>query len=122
LDDYGWGGSSVREWYLNGETLEYKPAKGDLKLLTEELHAFDFSLNYIRGDGCEYIYVPRALNAVKNAYEILKAQPGRHIEESPIRYSDMAYTKWLDTNREILNAQREVCGMTAVEAMATAAK
>ncbi|MGH8589117.1 MAG: hypothetical protein ACREXX_07195 [Gammaproteobacteria bacterium] len=120
LDDYVWGGSSEREWYLNGETLEYKPAKGDLKLLTEELHDFDFSLNYIRGDGCEYIYIPRALHAVKNAYEILKAQPGRHIEESPLRNYDMAYVKWIRGDAETRHIQREECGITAVEAMEAA--
>lgn len=120
FDSYSWGGASVREWYLNGETLEYKPAKGDLKLLTEELHDFDFTLNYIRGDGCEYIYMPRALNAVKNAYEILKAQPGRHIEESPLRDYDMAYVKWIRADAETRHIQQEECGITAVEAMEAA--
>jgi hypothetical protein len=122
LIDYAWGGSSEREWYLNGETLEYKPAKGDLKLLTEELDAFDSRLEYIRGGGCEYIHIPCALNAVKNAYEILKAQPGRHIEESPIRYGRRAYMSWIDVSSETLNAQREDCGMTARAAMEAAAK
>lgn len=122
LDDYVWGGTSVREWYLKGETLEYIPAKGDLKLLTQDLYEFDFNLNHIRGGGCEYIYVPRALNAVKNAYEILRAQPGRHIEESPIRYGHRAYMSWIDVSSATLNAQREDCGMTARAAMEAVAK
>ncbi len=120
--DYSVHGPWVREWILNGETFEYQPAKGDLTLLTKELYGFDLDLNNIRGDGCEYIRIPRALNAVKNAYELLIAQPGRHIAESPIRFGRRAYMNWTDVSRETLNMQREDCGMTAAEAMAVAAK
>ncbi len=113
-------GPWVREWVLNGETFEYQPAKGDLKLLTQELYGFDLDLYHIRGDGCDYIRIPHALNAVKNAYELLKSQPGRHIAESPIRNRDMTYMKWLYDDRDLLNIQRAECGMTAAEAMEAA--
>jgi hypothetical protein len=49
--DYTVHGPSVRGWALNGETFEYKPAKADLKLLTEELYEFHRELNRLHGGG-----------------------------------------------------------------------
>ena len=47
--DSAFHGATQREWYLNGETFLYKPAKGDLKALGDALTAFDNWLGDFRG-------------------------------------------------------------------------
>lgn len=116
-------GPWVREWVLNGETFEYQQAKGDLKMLTKELNSYNSGLISLRrSGGCQYLKIPRSLNAVKHAYDILRTQPGGDPIEGPrtIWHARMAYMPWTDVDRATLNAQRNDCGVTANEAMEAA--
>jgi hypothetical protein len=116
LDDYGWGGASEREWYLNGETLQYKPAKGDLKALGDALTEFNGWLGGAEGDPCSHLKLARAVRAIENAYQVLKATPGAHQGHGLFRpYQDTVFEilqRGPDTEEE------ELCGMSIREAIA----
>jgi hypothetical protein len=116
LDDYAWGGSSEREWYLNGETIEYKSAKGDLKALGEELTAFNSWLGFEDGDPCSHLRLARAVRAIENAYQVLKATQGAHQGHGLFR-------PYQNTVFEILQRgpdaeEEELCGISIREAIA----
>ncbi len=116
FDDYGWGGASVREWYLNGETLEYQPAKGDLKALGDEVTSFNSWLGFEAGDRCSHLRLARAVRAIENAYQVLKGTPGAHQGHGLFRPYE--YTVFQILQRGPDTEEKELCGMSIREAIA----
>jgi hypothetical protein len=116
---YGWGGAFLREWYLNGEILEYKPAKGDLKALGDELTEFNHWLAGEEGDRCAYLRLARAVRAIDNAYQVLKATPGAHQGHGLFGpYQKTVFEIAQQGGSEADKEEKELCGMNIREAIA----
>jgi hypothetical protein len=107
-------GASVREWYLNGETFHYRPAKNDAKRLAQEVQSFNLVLEYMRGPPCLFFDIPRSFLAFKKAYEqVIATEAGK----AAFRYGRPAHEKWLADYPQVQAMQKQECGMTAREAL-----
>ena len=112
--DFPTDGPSIREWYLNGETFHYRPAKDVPVRVAQEVQSFDIALEYMRGSPCLFFDIPRSYLALKNAYEqVIATEAGK----AAFRYGRPAHEKWLGEYPQVQAAQKQECGMTAREAL-----
>jgi hypothetical protein len=111
--DFPTRGASVREWYLNGETFQYRPAGGDARRFAQEAQAFNLVLSFMRSP-CLVQEIPLSFLALKNAYEqVLTTEEGKDV----FRYGRPAHERWLTGSPQVEASQRQHCGVTAREAL-----
>jgi hypothetical protein len=112
--DFPTRGAAVREWYLNGETFQYRPAGGDARRIAQGAQAFNLELSYLRGGPCPFAEIPRSFLALKAAYEqVVTTEEGKAV----FRYGRPAHERWLASSPQVEASQREHCGTTAREAL-----